>query len=168
MREQHVAAFFIEDLRDAEIGDLHATTRIEQDVLRFDVAMQNALRVGELKRIADGRDDLERLIRREPTRPHGLAQIHAIDELHDEISKATALTKIMHRDDARMAEAGEHTAFAIKALRKARRGREGLGQHFEGDDAVELGLPRFENRTHAAVTDEAEDFKVWKRGGDFL
>ena len=67
-----------------------------------------------------------------------------------------------------MAEAGEDAAFAIKALSKARRGREGLWQHFQSDDAVELGLSCFEDSAHAAVADEVEDFEVGKRGGDFL
>lgn len=54
----------------------------------------------------------------------------------------------------------------FKALRKAGRGREGLWQHFEGDDAIELGLPCFEHRAHAAVADEAEDFEIGKSRGD--
>jgi hypothetical protein len=102
LREQHrVAGVFIDDLGDAEVGDLHAALRIEQDVLRFDVAMQHALRVGELQRIADGRDDVQRLLRRETARAHGLAQVHAIDVFHDEIAEAAALAEVMHGDDVR-------------------------------------------------------------------
>ena len=166
--QQHRVALFIENLGDAEVGDLHAAFRIEQDVLRFDVAMQHALRVRELQRVTDGGDDVQRLLRRETARTHGLAQVHAIDVFHDQEAKAAALSEIMHGDDVRMTEPRQHAALTREALREARRGREGLRQHFEGDDAIQLRLPRLENRAHAAVTDEVEDFEIGEGGGDFF
>ena len=52
-----------EDLGDAEVGDLHPALLVEQDVLRLDVAVDDAFVVRELERLADLRDDRQRLAR---------------------------------------------------------------------------------------------------------
>lgn len=50
-----------DDLRQAEIRDLHPALAIDQHVLRFDVAMHHALVVGVLQGVADLGNDLEHL-----------------------------------------------------------------------------------------------------------
>ncbi len=47
-------------LGNAEVGDFHPATLIQENVLRFDVAVDDALIVGELQSVANLRDDLER------------------------------------------------------------------------------------------------------------
>ena len=46
-------------LGDPEIRDFHSTTLVQQDVLRLDVPMDDALFVRELQGIANLRDDLQ-------------------------------------------------------------------------------------------------------------
>ena len=58
---QGEVALLPEDLGDAEIRDLHPAAFIQQDVLRLDVAVHDALLVRELQRLADLRHDLQRL-----------------------------------------------------------------------------------------------------------
>ena len=168
LRQHHpTVAVFIEDLGDAEVGDLHSALRIQQDVLRFDVAVQHALAVGILQSFTHHGNDVQRLLWREAPRAHGLPQVHTIDVFHGEEAEAAALAKVMHSHNVGMAEPCEHPPLSREALSKARCGGEGLGQYFERDDAVQLRLPRTEHRTHAPVADEIEDFEIRKRSGDF-
>ena len=77
--------FLAQDLRQPEVGNLHPALAVHQHVLRFDVAMDDALVVGILQCVADLRHDLQCLARREPLSVLQLAQIHAINKLHDEV-----------------------------------------------------------------------------------
>jgi len=76
--------FVAHNLRQAEIGHLHATPAVQQDVLRLDVAMDDALVVGELGRIANVRHDDQRLARRNAAARQKLPQVHAIHIFHQE------------------------------------------------------------------------------------
>ncbi len=73
------------NLRQAKIRHLHATATIQQDVLRFDVAMDDALVVRELEGVADLRHDGQRLPRGDAPGVEELPQVHAVHELHEEV-----------------------------------------------------------------------------------
>ena len=109
-----------DEFGDAEVHQLHAALRIEQDVLRLDVAVQHALLVGVLQRVANLRHDRERLLRRETARPHRLAQVHAIHKLHEQVEEIPRPPRVMHRDDVRMMQPGEQLPLAGEALREGR------------------------------------------------
>ena len=70
--ERQSSARRAEQLGEAEVGDLHAAARVEQDVLGLDVAVHDALVVRVLQRVADLRHDRERLARRERARAQQL------------------------------------------------------------------------------------------------
>jgi hypothetical protein len=53
----------MEHLCDAEVRDLHATGFVEEQVLRLDVAMHDAVFMDVLQGLADRRDDGEGLLR---------------------------------------------------------------------------------------------------------
>ena len=78
---------------DAKIGDLYPATSIQQDVLRLNIAMENAFVVGELERLANLGHHQKRLGGRKPAQFHRLAQIHPIHEFHQQIEKAPRLPK---------------------------------------------------------------------------
>ena len=50
------------DARDAEVRDLHTACLIQQQVLRLDVAMHDAVVMRELQRLADRRHNGQRLL----------------------------------------------------------------------------------------------------------
>jgi len=68
-REREMARAFTEQLRDAEVGDPHPATGIDENVLRLDVPMQHAVVVRELKGSAEIGNQGERLLRREKNAP---------------------------------------------------------------------------------------------------
>ena len=72
----------IEKGGNSEIGDFKTALFIEEEVFRFDIAVNDAAIVGKLERFANLRDDRQRLLGRNPACLQRLAEIHAIDELH--------------------------------------------------------------------------------------
>ena len=94
--------FAPQDFGDAEVHDLHPAPRIEENVFRFDVAVDDAFVVGELERLADLRDDQKRLARGEFACLLQLPQVQPLYVFHDEVRQALNLAELVHGDDVRM------------------------------------------------------------------
>ena len=73
-----------EHLGDAEVGDFDAARFVEKEVFGLDVAVDYAVLVRVLQRLADGWNDGQRLLGREAAGAHRLPEIHAVHELHEE------------------------------------------------------------------------------------
>ena len=57
-----------------------------------------------------------------------------------------------------MIEPGEHFGFALETRQPFAIARHGLGQHLDGDGALEVGIGRAVDLTHAAHADLSGDF----------
>jgi len=69
-----------------------------------------------LQRIAHGRHDAESFLRREALRLQQLAEIHPIDELHQQEVKPARLSKVMHADDVWMIQTCEDLCLSLEAI----------------------------------------------------
>ena len=120
--------------------------------------------MGRGKGIANPRHHGERLRRSEAPGPHRLAEVHAIDELHDEVEEAAAFPAFEHGDDVRMAQFPQHPRLPGKALREGRIAAQFRREDLQRDGAVERGLPHLVNEAHATLADEFQHFELRKRG----
>ncbi len=160
--------FRAEDLRDAEVRDLHRARFVEQQVLRLDVAMHDAVLVRVLQRLADRRHDGQRLLRREAARLHRLPQIHAIHELHEQVVKPARLPEIVDRDDVRMIERRERLGLVRETFGKLRIGHPLRREQLQRDQAAQRLLPRLIDHAHPAAPEKLDDFELRKMRRDFL
>jgi hypothetical protein len=119
---------------DAEVGDFDASLAIEQDVFRFDVAVNDALLVGELEGFADAGDDRQCFLGLETAFAEELAEAGAIDVFHHQVEEAAGFAGVMDGDDIGMVEAGQCLGFAKEAFAELRVARGVGGKDFEGDD----------------------------------
>ena len=131
--QTNVRFILVHHLGDAEVGDLDPAVFVEQQVLRLDVAMDDAVGVRVLQRLADRRHDGQRLLRSETPGLHRLAQVHAVDEFHEQVVKPAGLAEVMDRHDVRMAQLRERLGFAGESFGKCRvvaaLGRQQLERH---------------------------------------
>ena len=127
--------------------------------------MDDAFVVGELERFADLGDDGQGLLGGEAAGMLDLAQVAAIHELHHEVMQVARPPKVMDGDDVGVAQAGQRTGFAVEPLGKPRVTGCGRGQDLQRHQPVQGRLARFIDSAHAALADEAEDFKVGKELG---
>ena len=100
----------VENLGDPEVGDLdRATSAIgrrprEEQVLRLDVAMQDAALVGVMKGICGGDDDCARGLGAQPGRRESIPQRAPGESLHDEQAHLLGFDEVVHRDDMGVVE----------------------------------------------------------------
>src|SRR5262249_42875299 len=137
------------------------------NVLGLDVAVDDAFVVGELEDFTDLRDDFEGLAGRQSAGAFELAEVKAVHEFHDEVGEAVHLAELVDSDDVRVVELGEGAGFAVETFGETGAAG-GLGEDFEGDDAVEGILPGLVDGAHAAFADEGENFKLREETGDFF
>ena len=154
------------DARDAEVGDLHPASFVQQQVLRLDVAMHDAVVMRELQRLADRRHDGQRLLRREAARLRCLSQIDAVDVLHQQEVELAGPSEVMHRDDIRMIEFRESLSFPRESFGEAGVRRMPRSQDLERHEPTERFLARLVDRTHPALADEFDDLQLRKGRGE--
>jgi hypothetical protein len=65
-------------------------------------------------------------------------------------------------DDVRVAEPGQHAAFAREPLGEGRIGGQRLGKNLQSDQPFDFRLARLEHETHAALADEFQNFELRK------
>ena len=78
------------------------------------------------------------------------------------------LAEFVEGDNAGMVELGKGLRFAGKALGQGRVRADARGQDFQGHQPVELLLPRFVNRAHAAFSEQCQNFQLRKEAGHLL
>ena len=124
-------------LRDAKVGDLHCAALIDQQILRLDVAMHDAVIMRALQSLTHRRHDAQRFLWRQLLGLKQLTQVHAIHELHDEEVEAASLPEVMHRDDVRMVQCRERMSFLLKPCRELRIVRAFRCEQLQCDETVQ-------------------------------
>src|SRR5690606_10985409 len=89
----------LDDSCNAEVGDLHHTVFVDEQILRLDITMHNAAIVCALQCITHGRHDAQGFLWRESVGLEQLAEVYAIHELHEQEVKAARLFEIIHAND---------------------------------------------------------------------
>ena len=101
--------------RDAEIADQRVVAT-QQDVLRLDIAMNDAAAVRVIQAIGDLARDAQCLGERQPPAVQPLAQRFPFDERHREPEIPAGFAGIMDRQDVRMLQPCDQHDFLLKAL----------------------------------------------------
>ena len=130
--------------------------------------MHHALVVSILQRVANLRDDLQRLARGEASGLFELAQVRAIHELHDEKVQPARVAEFVNCDDVGMIQPGQRTRLAVETLGEVYALCVVRRQNLQRHDAVERWLPRLIHRPHAARAERPEDFQLRKKFRDFF
>src|SRR5438128_2836450 len=150
----------VKSLSEAEIADVRLSLRIEKDIPRLQIAMENAALVGMMDG-AGHRGEQPRgaaLIAAEALEVIGEAA--AFEQLHAEEGGASEIADVVDRHDVGMIEIGRLFSLVAEALDLLRRGTRTGQNHLQGDDAIETLLPRFVDDAHAAALDLVEELVV--------
>ena len=153
---------------DAKVRHLHPAGLVEQQVLRLDVAVDDAPVMRELQRVAQRRHDGQRLLRREFPRAQQMAQVHAVHKFHEQVIKSARLAEVVNGDDVRMVQRRQRLRLACEALGKLRIAHPLGREQFQRDEAVQAFLTCLVNHAHAAAAEAFEDFELRKMRGDLF
>ena len=159
---EHVAGRGHRDLGgrsgQAEVGDLGGAVGGNEDVLGFDVAVDDADAVGGTQSLERVGRVAQRLGDREGAlRAQELAQVRAVDEFHDEESLARHDPLVEDRDDAGVHDARGRACLASETLDECGRVCQVRVHHFEGDGPVESLILGDVHGSHAAAGQPAGD-----------
>ena len=116
-RDRSLVLLGAERAGDAEVHQDHAVVA-EDHVLRLDVAVHDLLAVHVGQRLAPVADVLDRVPEREARIAAALedrAQVHAVDEVHDDVETLVVAGVIEHLHDARVAQAGQQARLDLEA-----------------------------------------------------
>ena len=144
---------------EAEVEDADAAVLADEDVVGFEVAMDDADGVGGGEALAGGGEDLEDLAPGAALVGEPGAQGLAGDQLHGDEELVVDAADLVDLDDVGVGEAGEGLGLALEAgLADAEAVVVDAGaQELEGDAAVELGVVGGVDDGHAAVAEGAGD-----------
>ena len=149
-----------ESFGDAKVGQHRRAVFPEQDILRFDVAVDDAASVGVMQGIGNRPSDVQSFGQRQ-TGADALLQGIARQVLHRQIVGLLIGGDVIDGDDVRIAELGNDPAFAKKTLSEFLIGGEDRLDDFQGDMAVQRLLHGEVNYRHAALAEFALDLIAW-------
>ena len=159
-----LAAGLVNRPRNAEVG-YQCVTAGEHDVLRLDVAMDEALTVRRVERIGDFGGNGECVVDRElllAVEP--VAERFAVDVRHHIVDEPLGLAGILHREDARMRERRRDLDLAQEPPVADRTGEIRL-EDLHGDKrSVVLQVAGEVDGRHPAPSKEALDVVVGREG----
>src|SRR6266542_631701 len=123
--------FLFGQLCNPEIEHFHVSVRSEHDVLRLDVAMDNACFVGggECTRYLDR--DVDRFTDLDSPTHQTLTQCFAFDQFAGYVMSCVILTDFVNRQDIWMIEPNYGARFLLKPLQALRVASKARGQEFE-------------------------------------
>ena len=156
---------FAKHLGHAEVGDLERAVGGDEQVLRLDVAMDDAVRGGggealrRLQQPAPGLDRGDRLVGGPPGAGQ-LVQVGALDELHGVEHGAVDHAGEIGLNHVRRLDQAGGVRLGVEALQQ----RLVLGhrrrQHLQRGAAVEADLPGTVDHAHATLAEDATDGEV--------
>ena len=141
---------------DAKVGDLDAAVAQDHDVLRLDVAVDDAARMRVRERLHDLRDEMQRFAPVELAALfHILLERDTVDELHDDILRFAA-AHVVDRNDIRVREHRDGLRLVAEAAAEVRVLGKVAFEHLDRHKAIEpVALGLVDDR-HAAAADDIE------------
>lgn len=144
---------------EAEVSHLDLPARVDQHVLRFDVAVDDARLVGRRDRQQDLLHDPQCSGGRQwCLGSEGVTQRAASrDVLHRKKEHTAVLALVVDADDVGVGQSRRGARLADEPLSERLVVRQGLGHHLEGHPAVQAQVGRLVDRRHAAPRDPSTD-----------
>ena len=146
------------DAGNAEVRNLDAPVLQDHDVVRLDVAVDDAAAVCMLQRLGDLHGEMQRLA---PVEPALLFQIllerDALDQFHDNIVHIAGAGNIIHTDDIRVRQHRDRLRLGMETSAELLIAGEFIFQNFDCDQPVQPVAQCFIYDRHSAGADHFQD-----------
>jgi len=152
--------------REAEVEDLHASVCGDEDVLRLDVAMNDAPVMGSGETVGDVGSDLQYFPHRQRAVIESHAQGLALEQLRDGVSDAIVLSEIVQSQDVRMRKRGHSPGLALEPRSRRLVGGETRGEDLDGHLASERRVRGAIHLAHPAFAELGLDPVLTENGAD--
>ena len=119
--------------------------------------MDDALRMCGCQPLGEGRRNLDGLDPGKPRLCEPLPQRLPLEQLSDGVGDALIGTKVVDGEDVRMRQGGHRLRFALEPFERVAVVRQMLGEHLDGDVAVESRVVSPVDFAHSTGADECDD-----------
>src|SRR5262249_48154841 len=133
---------------------------VEQNVSRFDVAMENSVLVRVMDRARHFGDYFRRLSHRHWRAAYHFIKLAALDKFHAEVAGTITLAHFVDGNDACVIKTGSSCRFAAKTLQMRSACPLARADDFQSDCAIETLLSRQVNYPLVATADFVQQFVV--------
>ena len=144
-------------LREPEVEDLDAAVFGDEEVLGFQVAMDDPLLVRRREPARDLGRVVEHLAYRDPASGQPLAQRLAFEELRDDVRRAVVFAEVVDREDAGMVQRRRRARLLLEPAQPVGVLRERRRQHLDRHLAVQPRVPRPIDLPHPARAERRQD-----------
>ncbi|MCO5168447.1 MAG: hypothetical protein M9894_19070 [Planctomycetes bacterium] len=145
-------------LGDAEVRDPRHAVRVEEDVRRLEVAVEDPAPVRVLEPVRRLRQHLEgAALVHGPGAPQERVQRLAADQLHGQVADAVGLADVVDRDDVAVREARRGAGLVEEALHVLARGVDAREERLQGHRALQALVHGLVDGPHAALGDQRRD-----------
>ena len=139
-------------LRDSEIEDLEPPALGDEEVLRLQIAVDDARFVRRGQTVRQLHGEVEYLRRRQRAVAERRAQRPPLQQLADDERLAVVLADVVDRDDVRMVQRASGPSLLLESLPSRSR-----SEDLERDLTADLRVPRAQHAPHGAAADLAVD-----------
>ena len=162
-RRQSTGLFSGLQLRQPKVQELRPRLG-QHDVAGLQIPMHDPLPVRLVQRIRNVDGDSQRLIQRQRALLQPLGQRLPVEILHDQEVDPVLVADVMEGADVRVVQRRDGFGFSLESLLEIRISRNVLGQHLDGDGAVQAGVAGLVDLTHPARADLGGDAVGTERG----
>ncbi len=142
----------------AEIDDLHLARERDDQVLRFDVAVNQSLTVDVVETNRGLADQLTRFGDRQQTAlPDQFGEGGTFDELHDDHLRVVKRLGLVDGDDVRVRQARGQLGFALESQDRVGVGDQFRPDHLQDHGPLQQPMHGHVHSAHAAATQHAQD-----------
>ena len=144
----------------AEIGDPRLIVFINDNIGRFEVAVQDAVLMRVMNGSGNGFDVGGRTLRGQWTIPHDLGQRPTGHIVHREEVLAVVFADLVDGHNVRMLQTRNGLGFGLKAFDFGGSGQQARLDHLQRHRSVQADLARLVHHPHAATSEQLEQFVV--------
>ena len=150
-------------LGEPEVDDLHAIGVAHHDVLGLEIAMHDARGMRLRETLGYLLGDVGEPSRRQPAGGQQVAQGLALHPFHDHEGHAGLMANVMDGQDIGMVQGRSRLGFLLETTQTISIGEIGW-EDLDRDPAIEAGIERAVDLTHAACPERTEDL-IWTERG---
>ena len=144
-------------MRESEIEHFHLPIRSEENVLRLEISMDNAICVSSRDTVRDCRGDSHGLAPRNGRAVDSVAQRLTVQQLRNGVWRAARHTKLVNGKDVGVRQSGHGPRLALESRDSLTIGCNIGRQNLDGHFAAELLVASAIDLAHAARAKRGED-----------